>query len=376
MKELVELKQKAQDLGELVSQLGDSLDLTKLNETIKSLEEEQNKDGFWNDQRAALQVVSNYNDAKKKVDTYTRISKEYKDLEDLLEASDDDDSEMKELITSTEEELDKDINSFRAILLFSGEYDGLNATLEVHPGAGGTEAQDWADMLFRMYGRWAEKNSFKFQVLSYENGEEAGLKSAVIKICGHNVYGLLKGEKGVHRLVRISPFDANARRHTSFASVNVVPEFGSVSDVVIDPKDLRVDTFRSGGAGGQNVNKVSSAVRITHIPSGIVVQCEIERSQLMNKATCMEMLADKLMQKKLEERDQKMKSIVGEQKNIEWGSQIRSYVFCPYTMVKDNRTGYETADVNGVMDGDIDPFIYAYLEMEAKNGQSVKKKDQ
>jgi peptide chain release factor 2 len=351
-------------------------DLTKLNETIKSLEEEQNKDGFWNDQRAALQVVSNYNDAKKKVDTYTRISKEYKDLEDLLEASDDDDSEMKELITSTEEELDKDINSFRAILLFSGEYDGLNATLEVHPGAGGTEAQDWADMLFRMYGRWAEKNSFKFQVLSYENGEEAGLKSAVIKICGHNVYGLLKGEKGVHRLVRISPFDANARRHTSFASVNVVPEFGSVSDVVIDPKDLRVDTFRSGGAGGQNVNKVSSAVRITHIPSGIVVQCEIERSQLMNKATCMEMLADKLMQKKLEERDQKMKSIVGEQKNIEWGSQIRSYVFCPYTMVKDNRTGYETADVNGVMDGDIDPFIYAYLEMEAKNGQSVKKKDQ
>ena len=188
---------------------------------------------------------------------------------------------------------------------------------------------------------------------------------------GHNVYGLLKGEKGVHRLVRISPFDANARRHTSFASVNVVPEFGKVADVVIDPKDLRVDTFRSGGAGGQNVNKVSSAVRITHIPTGIVVQCEIERSQLFNKQTCMEMLADKLMQRKLEERDAKMKSIVGEQKNIEWGSQIRSYVFCPYTMVKDNRTDYSTADVYGVMDGDLDGFISAYLELLAKTGKAA-----
>jgi peptide chain release factor 2 len=222
-----------------------------------------------------------------------------------------------------------------------------------------------------MYGRWAERHGFTWQVLSYEAGEEAGLKSAVVKVSGHNAYGLLKGEKGVHRLVRISPFDANARRHTSFASVNVVPEFGSVSDVVIDPKDLKVDTFRSGGAGGQNVNKVSSAVRITHLPTGIVVQCEIERSQLMNKATCMEMLADKLMQKKLEERDAKMKSIIGEQKNIEWGSQIRSYVFCPYTLVKDHRTDYETADVAGVMDGEVDPFIFAYLEMEAKNGHGT-----
>ncbi len=191
----------------------------------------------------------------------------------------------------------------------------------------------------------------------------------MVKISGKNAYGLLKGEKGVHRLVRISPFDANARRHTSFASVNVVPEFGKVADVVIDPKDLRVDTFRSGGAGGQNVNKVSSAVRITHIPTGIVVSCEIERSQLFNKQTCMEMLADKLMQRKLEERDAKMKSIVGEQKNIEWGSQIRSYVFCPYTMVKDHRTDYQTADVSGVMDGDIDGFLYAYLEMLSREGK-------
>ena len=345
-------------------------DLDQLKQTISELEAEQNKEGFWSDQNSALAVVSRLNDAKNKVESYTSIKKEYDDLVELLDSDDGSDPEMAELIGSTEDELSTRIHELRNLLLFSGEYDALNCTLEVHPGAGGTEAQDWSDMLLRMYGRWAERHGFKWQVLSYEAGEEAGLKSATVKISGHNVYGLLKSEKGVHRLVRISPFDANARRHTSFASVNVVPEFSQVSDVVIDPKDLKVDTFRSGGAGGQNVNKVSSAVRITHLPTGIVVQCEIERSQLMNKATCMEMLTDKLMQKKLEERDAKMKSIIGEQKNIEWGSQIRSYVFCPYTLVKDNRTDFETADVAGVMDGDVDPFIYAYLEMEAKNAQS------
>jgi peptide chain release factor 2 len=347
-------------------------DLTELNKTIASLEEEQNREGFWSDQRSALAVVSRLNDAKTKVESYTKISRDYKDLQEMISAVTPEETEMIQLIAAEEDDLSKNIHELRSLLLFSGEYDALNATIEIHPGAGGTEAQDWADMLLRMYGRWAENHGFQWQVLAYEAGEEAGLKSATVKVSGHNVYGLLKGEKGVHRLVRISPFDANARRHTSFASVNVVPEFGQVSDVVIDPKDLKVDTFRSGGAGGQNVNKVSSAVRITHLPTGIVVQCEIERSQLMNKATCMEMLMDKLMQKKLEERDAKMKSIIGEQKNIEWGSQIRSYVFCPYTMVKDHRTEHETSDVAGVMDGDIDPFIYAYLEMEAKNGQSVK----
>jgi peptide chain release factor 2 len=345
-------------------------DLEKLKQVISDLEAQQNQEGFWNDQNSALAVVSRLNDAKNKVESYTKIKKNYDDLIELLDSDDGSDPEMAELIGATESELEGTIHELRNLLLFSGEYDALNCTIEVHPGAGGTEAQDWSDMLLRMYGRWSERHGFKWQVLAYEAGEEAGLKSATVKISGRNVYGLLKSEKGVHRLVRISPFDANARRHTSFASVNVVPEFGQVSDVVIDPKDLKVDTFRSGGAGGQNVNKVSSAVRITHLPTGIVVQCEIERSQLMNKATCMEMLADKLMQKKLEERDAKMKSIIGEQKNIEWGSQIRSYVFCPYTMVKDHRTDYETADVAGVMDGDVDPFIYAYLEMEAKNDHS------
>ena len=343
-------------------------DLDALKRKIAELEEKQNQDGFWNDQKAALVVVNELADAKKKVETYAKIKSDFSDLKDFLSEANDD-PEMIELAKSMETDLSKTIHDLRNLLLFSGEFDSLNCTLDIHPGAGGTEAQDWADMLFRMYGRWCERNGMKWQVLAYEDGDEAGLKSATVKISVTHAYGLLKGEKGVHRLVRISPFDANARRHTSFASVNVVPEFGEVSDVVIRPEDLRVDTFRSGGAGGQNVNKVSSAVRITHIPTGIVVQCEIERSQLMNKATCMEMLRDKLMQKKLEERSAQMKSIVGEQKNIEWGSQIRSYVFCPYTLVKDHRTGEETSDVNGVMDGDISRFLYAYLEMESrKNG--------
>ncbi len=348
-------------------------DLPKLNATIEALEKAQNVEGFWSDQNSAKAVIARLNDAKTKVNTYAQIQKDFKDLSDLLNESDAGTPDMLELLGQMEDDLGKKVHEFSSTLLFTGEYDALNATIEVHPGAGGTEAQDWSDMLLRMYGRWAEKHNFKWQVLSYEAGEEAGLKSATVKVIGHNVYGLLKGEKGVHRLVRISPFDAAARRHTSFASINVVPEFGQVNDVVIDPKDLRVDTFRSGGAGGQNVNKVSSAVRVTHLPTGIVVQCEIERSQLQNKATCMEMLTDKLMEKKLEERDAKMKSIIGEQKNIEWGSQIRSYVFCPYTLVKDNRTDHETSDVAGVMDGDLDPFVYAYLEMMAKTGGASQK---
>ena len=351
-------------------------DLPRLREKIASLEERQNQDGFWNDQKGALKVVNELSDLKKKVDGYTSLKKDYDDLEATLPDITADDSEMISLAKSLCDDLEKKAKDLRTLLLFSGEYDGLNVTLEIHPGAGGTEAMDWADMLLRMYQRWCEKNGFKIEVLSLEPGEEAGLKSATVRISGHNAYGMLKSEKGVHRLVRISPFDANARRHTSFASVNVVPEFGEVSDVVIDPKDLKIDTFRSGGAGGQNVNKVSSAVRITHIPTGIVVQCEIERSQLMNKATCMRMLSDKLMQRKLMERDEKMRSIIGEQKNIEWGSQIRSYVFCPYTMVKDHRTGYETADVDGVMDGDLDPFMYAYLEMESRNNGARKETEE
>lgn len=372
MTELVEIRQKAQELGTLVTQLGDSLDLPKINAEIASLEAEQNQEGFWNDQAKAKTVSSRLAALQNKKERYLKAASSYDDIKSMLGEATESDTEVLDLIASMEEELSAFCEELRHKLLFSGEYDALNCTVEIHPGAGGTEAQDWASMLMRMYGRWAERNNFKLQVLDLEDGDEAGIKSVTLKINGQDAYGMLKGEKGVHRLVRISPFDAAARRHTSFASVNVTPEFGAVSDIVIDPKDLRVDTYRSGGAGGQNVNKVSSAVRITHLPTGIVVQCQIERSQLMNKATCMSMLTDRLMQIKLDERESKLKSIIGEQKNIEWGSQIRSYVFQPYTMVKDHRTNHETGDVLGVMDGDIDPFIYAYLEMEARKDEPAK----
>ena len=347
-------------------------DLDSLKKEIAELEERQNQEGFWNDQNAAMVVVNRLADIRGKVNGYEKAVADLNDINELLSACDEKDSEMIDLVESMEADLEKSAKELRSILLFSGEYDSLNCTLDIHPGAGGTEAQDWSSMLLRMYGRWCERHNFKCQVLSLEDGDEAGIKSVTIKITGHNAYGMLKGEKGVHRLVRISPFDANARRHTSFSSVNVVPEFGPVADVVIDPKDLRIDIIRSGGAGGQNVNKVSSAVRITHIPTGIVVSSEAERDQPKNKANCMAMLRDKLMQRKVEEREAKMRSIIGVQKDIEWGSQIRSYVFQPYQMVKDHRTDAETGNVQAVMDGDIDLFIYAYLEMEAKNADAQK----
>lgn len=266
----------------------------------------------------------------------------------------------------------KAAKEFETSLLFNGEFDNLNAIIDIHPGAGGTEAQDWADMLLRMYTRFCEQNRLKFQILDYLEGDEAGIKSVTLKISGKHAYGLLKGEKGVHRLVRISPFDANKRRHTSFASVGVVPEFEDVTGIEIKDSDLKIDTYRSSGAGGQNVNKTESAVRITHLPSGIVVSCQVERSQMSNKETAMKMLKSRLMQMEIEKRERELNNIIGEQKNIEWGSQIRSYVFCPYTLVKDNRTDYEEGDVNSVMDGNIMTFINEYLKLEAKKNGTKK----
>jgi peptide chain release factor 2 len=335
--------------------------------SIDILKDEQlmEAEHFWSDQRQAKKVIDRLNENKMLLSSRAKIIESHaflKDLFTLLETDDSLTSEFQKDLNA----LKKEVKDVQQLIYFSGEFDALNAVLEIHPGAGGTESHDWADMLYRMYVRYAESQSFKVQILDYLAGEEAGIKSVTMMIQGHHAYGLLKSEKGVHRLVRISPFDANDRRHTSFASVNVIPDIVDEVDVEILDKDLRIDTYRSGGAGGQNVNKVESAVRITHIPSGIITSCQIERSQLQNKALAMNMLKAQLYQLKKQQQKNAMDQIVGEQKDIEWGSQIRSYVFQPYMLVKDHRTNYQEGDVGKVMDGSIDGFIHAFLDMEAK----------
>lgn len=285
-------------------------------------------------------------------------------MENVDELNRNYDSELFELLNLEFVEAIENFEQFEMQVLLSNDYDHSSAILEIHPGAGGTESQDWAMMLFRMYQRYAQKNNYGFEVLDYEDGDEAGMKSCSVLIKGDLAYGYLKGESGVHRLVRISPFDANARRHTSFASVEVTPEFNDEIEIVIDDKDLEIDTMRSSGAGGQHINKTDSAVRIKHIPTGIVVFSQTERSQLINKERCMTMLKSKLYQRAIEERENEKRALKGDQKKIEWGSQIRSYVFCPYTMVKDHRTSYEEGNINKVMDGSINEFLFSYLKSQ------------
>lgn len=324
--------------------------------------------GFWDDQEGAQKVITEANRLKDLVERVETLRARLDDLEVLWELGHEegDESVLREIEDGLEN-VQRQMADFELELMLSGPYDKNNAIVELHPGAGGTESQDWAAMLLRMYTRWAESRGYKVEVLDYLPGEEAGVKSVTLLIKGHNAYGYLKAERGVHRLVRISPFDASGRRHTSFASVDVLPELDDDVEVEIRPEDLKIDTYRSSGAGGQHVNTTDSAVRITHIPTGIVVTCQSERSQIKNRATAMKILAARLYERRRQEQEQQIAALRGEQKEIAWGSQIRSYVFHPYSLVKDHRTGVEVGNVQAVMDGEIDEFIDAWLRKQVAN---------
>lgn len=325
---------------------------------------------FWDEMEEAQKIVQKSSLLRGKLDEWGSLYKQYEDAEVLYEMALEEEENFGEL-EETLNELSDELDSMELQLLFSDKYDAGNAIISLHPGAGGTESQDWTEMLLRMYTRWAERKGFGVEMLDYLPGDEAGVKSVTLLIKGQNAYGCLKAEKGVHRLVRISPFDASGRRHTSFAAADVLPEVNddAAAEIVLDPMEIKVDTYRSGGAGGQHVNKTDSAVRMTHLPTGIVVQCQNERSQISNRLACEKILKAKLLEKKRAEQEAELNSLRGEQQDIGWGSQIRSYVFHPYSLVKDHRTNVEAGNVYGVMDGDIDQFIDAYLRMQAAKGQ-------
>lgn len=351
----------------VLKELGSALRIEEIKTNLPEMEEKTLAPDFWNDQDNSSKVLQQIKQAKDTVEGYEKLCTRLEDAIALAElAIEENDEGSVEEIQSELEEIKAEEEKERISVLLSGEYDHNNAIISFHPGAGGTEAHDWASMLYRMVTRWCEKNGFKVKLLDWLDGEEAGIKSATIMVEGVNAYGYLKSENGVHRLVRVSPFDAAGRRHTSFASIEVMPEFDELDDIVIREEDYDFIPFHSSGAGGQNVNKVSSAVRLVHHATGIVVTCQTERSQLQNKATAMTMLKSKLMQIKINERLNTIDEIKGNKTNIEWGNQIRSYVFMPYTLVKDIRTGYETGNVSAVMDGDLDGFINAYLKSLSK----------
>ncbi|TPE66447.1 peptide chain release factor 2 [Halalkalibacterium halodurans] len=360
--ELVEVKQELTTMAKRLADFRGSLDLETKQARIAELEEKMTAADFWNDQAAAQKVIDEANALKDTVHTFLRIEETYEDLEVSYElCKEETDADLQQELEQGLKDLVKELNEFELQLLLNEPYDKNNAILELHPGAGGTESQDWASMLLRMYTRWAENKGYKVETLDYLPGDEAGVKSVTLLIKGHNAYGYLKAEKGVHRLVRISPFDSSGRRHTSFVSCEVMPELDGSVEIEISTEDLKIDTYRSSGAGGQHVNTTDSAVRITHLPTNTVVTCQSERSQIKNRERAMKMLQAKLLQLKLEEQQKELAEIRGEQKEIGWGSQIRSYVFHPYSMVKDHRTNVEVGNTNAVMDGEIDSFIDAYL---------------
>lgn len=335
---------------------------------IEELTKLTEQDDFWKDQKNSKKVISELNMNKKLIEKYNNISQLVLLLSTELNNEQlSADYEMLELINEEFNNVTNEFNEFEIETLLTGPYDKNNVILEFHPGAGGTEAQDWADMLFNMYLRFAEKKGLKAEVLDYQEGNEAGIKSASILISGDNAFGYLKGESGVHRLVRISPFDSNKSRHTSFASVEATPEIVDDGEIIIKDEELKIDTFRASGAGGQHINRTDSAVRITHLPTGIVVACQTQRSQFQNKEKCMQILTSKLAAKAYQEKMEKINAVKGVLKNIEWGSQIRSYVMCPYTLVKDNRTNYETSNVSAVLNGELDDFVFSYLKMNLSN---------
>ncbi len=366
MLEFEDYKSRLNALKPTLATLRSALKLDEAQAEIAQLEAEAAQEGFWNDTENSQKVLKRTKQLKNKCSKYEKLSRTWEDLYTLCEMAleENDDSMLGELEHDFAA-FEKDLEEARLSTLLSGEYDSAGAILSFHAGAGGTEAQDWAEMLYRMYTRWAERHGYKYKVLDYLDGEEAGLKSATISIEGENAYGYLKSENGIHRLVRVSPFDASGRRHTSFAAVEVMPQITDDTEIEIRPEDLKVDTYRSSGAGGQHVNKTESAIRITHIPSGIVVSCQTERSQHQNREYAMQMLRARLAEIKERQHLEKIEDIKGVQMKIEWGSQIRSYVFMPYTLVKDHRTEYENGNINAVMDGDIDGFINAYLAMKA-----------
>ena len=364
--EFEDYKNKLNALLPKLEALGESLQLDDARNEVEKLEEESAQEGFWNDTENSQKVQKRISALKNKIEKYEKLRSGWDDMMTICEMAieEDDDSMLPEL-QSEYAAFEEKLETMRLQTLLTGEYDANNAILTFHAGAGGTEAQDWTQMLYRMYNMWAEQHGYTCKVLDYLDGDEAGIKSATLAIEGENAYGFLKSENGVHRLVRVSPFDANARRQTSFAAVEVMPEITEDSEIELRDEDIKMDVYRSSGAGGQKVNKTSSAVRLTHIPTGIVVASQVERSHFQNLENCKNMLRARLAEIKEREHLEKISDIKGVQMKIEWGSQIRSYVFMPYTLVKDTRTGFENGNVQSVMDGNLDGFINAYLSMQS-----------